>query len=51
VATEAEEVVAMEVTKFILDPVICADEDIGGGYGGGDRGGGLFSLSRLSDPC
>jgi hypothetical protein len=48
---EAEEVVDMEVTRFILDPVIYADEDIGGGYGGGDRGGGSFSLSCLPDPC
>jgi hypothetical protein len=45
VATEAEEVVAaMEVTRFILEPLICTDEDLGGGYGGGDRGGGSFSL-------
>jgi hypothetical protein len=30
----------MEVIRFILDIIICADEDIGGGYGGGYGGGG-----------
>jgi hypothetical protein len=47
---EAEEAVDMEVTRFILDPVICTNEDIGGGYGGGDRGGGSYSLFCFSDP-
>jgi hypothetical protein len=39
-------VVDMEVTRFILDPVICTDEVIGGGYGGGGRDRVLLTLSR-----
>jgi hypothetical protein len=40
----------IEVIRFILDPVIRTDEDIGGGYGGGGRDQILLALSRHPNP-
>jgi hypothetical protein len=40
----------MEVIRVILDPVICADEVIGGGYRGGDRDRIWLALSSHPNP-
>jgi hypothetical protein len=40
----------MEVIRFILGPVICTDEDIGGGYGGGSQDRILLALSSHPNP-
>jgi hypothetical protein len=40
----------MEVISLILEPVICTDEEIGGGYGGGARDRILLTLSRHPNP-
>jgi hypothetical protein len=41
----------MEVIRFILDHVICTDEDIGDGYGIGRYGGGGYGGGGCGGSC